>query len=208
MTWKTMSAPNQAAGPGWKATGSGLEVSTQTHIDGQGDAPMLPPLGDAWHDHLNSDDYHVALVPQEGPFPAGFVPRPSTASRVFVLPFTWHELLQKLRGKVAPPKSREQAMVLRFGQVKVDFLTMQVSSAQKPVALTAQQFKLLRFLTQAPGRVFSRDELLDEVWGYTNYPSTRTVDTHICSLRQKLERDPGRPVHFITVCRIGYKFVP
>jgi DNA-binding response OmpR family regulator len=56
--------------------------------------------------------------------------------------------------------------------------------------------------------VISRTELLNEAWGYTNYPSTRTVDNHIFMLRQKLERNPARPVHFLTVNRMGYKFVP
>lgn len=211
MTWKALSVPDNAAGPGWRGTGAagrGVEVSTQTYVDGLGDEPILPPFDEPWHDRLGSDDYHIALVPRECPSPAGFILRPSTVSRVFVLPFTWQELLQTLRGKIIPSESRDQTMTVRFGQVRVDFLAMQVRKSEKPVALTAQQFKLLRFLTQAPERVFSRDELLNEVWGYENYPSTRTVDTHICSLRQKLERDPGRPVHFLTVWGMGYKFVP
>jgi two-component system alkaline phosphatase synthesis response regulator PhoP len=70
------------------------------------------------------------------------------------------------------------------------------------------EFKMLNFLVQRPGQVISRDELLDEVWGYDNYPCTRTVDNHILRLRQKLESDPGRPVHFLTVHSAGYKFVP
>jgi len=69
------------------------------------------------------------------------------------------------------------------------------------------EFKLLRFLVQNAGRVISRDELLNEVWGYDNYPCTRTVDNHILRLRQKLELDPARPVHFHTVHGVGYKFV-
>jgi len=61
---------------------------------------------------------------------------------------------------------------------------------------------------QSPGRVFSRSELLNEVWGYQNYPSTRTVDNHIWKLRLKLEGDPGNPLYFQTVHGTGYKFVP
>src|SRR5438045_949310 len=98
--------------------------------------------------------------------------------------------------------------VLTFGDARVDFTSMEATQAGRPVTLTAQEFKLLKFFASSPGRVLSRDELLNEVWGYQNYPSTRTVDNHILRLRQKLESDPGRPIHFRTVQRAGYKFVP
>ena len=84
---------------------------------------------------------------------------------------------------------------------------MQLTQAGKPVALTSQEFKLLRFFIQNQDRVISREELLNEVWGYQSYPSTRTVDNHILRLRQKLEKDPSRPSHFKTVHGAGYKFV-
>jgi DNA-binding response OmpR family regulator len=99
-------------------------------------------------------------------------------------------------------------MITGFGEVRVNFLTMEISRSEKPVVLTAQEFKLLRFFIKAPERVFSRNDLLNEVWGYNNYPSTRTVDNHICMLRQKLEPTPARPIHFLTVHGMGYKFVP
>jgi DNA-binding response OmpR family regulator len=66
----------------------------------------------------------------------------------------------------------------------------------------------LRFFARSPERVISREELLNEVWGYQNYPSTRTVDNHILRLRQKLEQDPGNPRFFLTIHGAGYKFVP
>jgi len=66
----------------------------------------------------------------------------------------------------------------------------------------------LRFFAQSPERVISREELLNEVWGYQNYPSTRTVDNHILRLRQKLELDPSNPRFFLTIHGAGYKFVP
>jgi DNA-binding response OmpR family regulator len=75
------------------------------------------------------------------------------------------------------------------------------------VGLTPQEFKTLKFFVQNEERVISRTELLNEVWGYQNYPSTRTVDNHILKLRQKLEQDPANPSHFRTVYGIGYKFV-
>ena len=87
-----------------------------------------------------------------------------------------------------------------------DFDQMEASRRNVTVALTPQEFKLLRYFSQHTGRVISRDELLNEVWGYNSYPSTRTVDAHVLNLRRKLERDPASPDHFLTVHRAGYKF--
>ncbi|MGA2697433.1 MAG: response regulator transcription factor, partial [Terriglobales bacterium] len=95
-----------------------------------------------------------------------------------------------------------------FSDINVDFAKMELRRAGELVQLTAQEFKVLKFMSQNPERVISRDELLNEVWGYQNYPSTRTVDNHILKLRQKLERDPSNPAHFRTVHSAGYKFVP
>ena len=77
-----------------------------------------------------------------------------------------------------------------------------------PVTLTSHEFKLLKFFTDNAERVLSRDELLNEVWGYNCYPTTRTVDNQILKLRQKLEPDPANPAHFLTIYGAGYKFVP
>jgi DNA-binding response OmpR family regulator len=95
-----------------------------------------------------------------------------------------------------------------FGRVKGCFSTMEIHRNGWPVILTCKEFKTLAYLIKNPRRVISRDELLNEVWGYENYPCTRTVDNHILKLRQKLERDPSRPVHFRTVQGAGYKFLP
>jgi len=95
-----------------------------------------------------------------------------------------------------------------FGDVTVSFSAMEALRDGEPVALTTMEFKTLQYLIQNARRVISRDELLNEVWGYENYPSTRTVDNHILRLRQKLERDPSRPAHFRTVHGFGYKFLP
>ncbi len=94
-----------------------------------------------------------------------------------------------------------------FDDIQIDTSKMEVVREGKVIALTAQEFKTLKFMVQNPERVITRDELLNEVWGYHNYPSTRTVDNHILKLRQKLERDPANPVHFRTVHGVGYKFV-
>jgi DNA-binding response OmpR family regulator len=98
--------------------------------------------------------------------------------------------------------------LLIFGDVEIDFTSMEAKRSGKPVSMTAQEFKLLRFLSRSADRVVTREELLNEVWGYQNYPSTRTVDNHVLRLRQKLEPDPAHPRFFVTVHSAGYKFVP
>jgi len=92
--------------------------------------------------------------------------------------------------------------------VEIDLTSMEAKRLGESVSMTAQEFKLLKFLSRSAGRVVSRKELLNEVWGYQNYPSTRTVDNHVLRLRQKLEADPAHPRHFVTVHSAGYKFVP
>jgi hypothetical protein len=95
-----------------------------------------------------------------------------------------------------------------FGRVKGCFSTMEIHRDGRPVILTCKEFKTLEYLIKNPRRVISRGELLNEVWGYENYPCTRTVDNHILRLRKKLETEPGRPKHFHTVHSSGYKFLP
>lgn len=104
-------------------------------------------------------------------------------------------------------RSRTPESDLVFGDVKVNFSSMEATRKGQPVTLTTMEFKTLKYLAQNARRVISRDELLNEVWGYENYPSTRTVDNHILRLRRKLEREPSRPIHFRTVHRAGYKFL-
>lgn len=95
-----------------------------------------------------------------------------------------------------------------FGGVKGCFSTMEIHRNGQPVILTRKEFKTLAYLIKNPRRVISRDELLNEVWGYENYPCTRTVDNHILRLRKKLESEPAHPKHFHTVHSSGYKFLP
>ena len=95
-----------------------------------------------------------------------------------------------------------------FGAVRGCLSTMEIHRNGRPVTLTSKEFKLLAYLIKNPRRVISRDELLNEVWGYENYPCTRTVDNHILNLRKKLESEPGHPKHFRTVHCGGYRFLP
>jgi DNA-binding response OmpR family regulator len=133
-------------------------------------------------------------------------------------PFSPKELLARVRRAMRRSEEKRASSaskqveaypqeMLEFGQVQVNFTTMQVLRRGENVALTAQEFKVLRFLSKTPGRVVSREELLNEVWGYNNYPTTRTVDNHILRLRQKLEADATNPEYFLTVHGVGYKFV-
>src|SRR5882724_5004456 len=122
-------------------------------------------------------------------------------------PFSPRELLARVRAALRRTSRSTTSDVNGFDGISVDFTRMEVTRDGQAIALTAQEFKTLKFLLQNAERVISRDELLNEVWGYQNYPSTRTVDNHILKLRQKLEKDPTTPVHFRTVHGMGYKFV-
>src|SRR3954453_562771 len=123
-------------------------------------------------------------------------------------PFSPKELLARGRGGLGGARGAQDVEQLYFDDVAVDFAKMEAVRGARPVPLTPQEFKLLKYFAQHPQRVLSRDQLLSDVWGYNSYPSTRTVDSHILTLRQKLERDPAHPVHFVTVHNAGYKFVP
>jgi DNA-binding response OmpR family regulator len=122
-------------------------------------------------------------------------------------PFSPRELLARLQAALRRTSRAEFGDVYTFGNISVDFAKMEIARDGKPIAMTAHEFKLLKFLVQNAGRVIPRSELLNEVWGYQNYPSTRTVDNHIWKLRLKLETEPDNPVHFLTVHGAGYKFL-
>jgi DNA-binding response OmpR family regulator len=98
--------------------------------------------------------------------------------------------------------------MFEFGGVKGCLSTREIYCCGRPVTLTSKEFKTLAYLIKNPRRVISRDELLNEVWGYQNYPCTRTVDNHILRLRKKLESEPAHPKHFHTVHCAGYRFLP
>jgi len=105
-------------------------------------------------------------------------------------------------------KNSNTTDMFEFGGVRGRLSTMEIHRNGRPVILTSKEFKLLAYLIKNPRRVLSRDKLLNEVWGYENYPTTRTVDNHILKLRKKLETDPAQPKHFDTVHCAGYRFLP
>jgi DNA-binding response OmpR family regulator len=124
-------------------------------------------------------------------------------------PFSIRELKARVRALLrrsdaaSTPPDR-----LAFGNVEVDFPRYVAQKGGKPVEMTPKEFGVLRFLAARPGEVVSRYELLEQVWGYGKFPTTRTVDNHIAALRAKLEEDAAQPRYLQTVHRVGYKFVP
>ena len=123
-------------------------------------------------------------------------------------PFSPRELLARVRAAFRRlHQAAVKVEVFSFDDVEVSFSKMELHRKGQLVPLTPQEFKMLRFFLNNQDRVVSRTELLNEVWGYNNYPTTRTVDTHMLRLRQKLEKEPDDPVRFQTVHGIGYKFV-
>jgi two-component system, OmpR family, alkaline phosphatase synthesis response regulator PhoP len=103
--------------------------------------------------------------------------------------------------------SSQNYQTYTFGDVRVDVRGMQVFRGEAVVELSAKEFQLLQYLIEHDGATLSRDEILNNVWGYDATPTTRTVDTHIAWLRQKLEQQPSEPRHIITIYGVGYKFL-
>jgi DNA-binding response OmpR family regulator len=123
-------------------------------------------------------------------------------------PFSIRELLARIRAllrRSQPPRTLPDA--LRFDDVTVDFRSYEARKGERTLEMTRKEFQVLRLLASRAGEVVTRDELLNDVWGYENYPTTRTVDNHIASLRNKLEDNPADPRHLRTVHGVGYKFV-
>ena len=123
-------------------------------------------------------------------------------------PFDMMELLARIEALLRRAGSSLGSLEgYTFDDVRVDFRGAEVVKAGEPIDLSALEFKLLRYLIEHRGEVLSRDQLLDEVWGYQAKVQTRTVDVHVAALRQKIETNPSRPEHVVTVHGLGYKFV-
>lgn len=124
-------------------------------------------------------------------------------------PFSIRELLARVKAVLrrSSGATSKQQEVYTFGEVEVNVRTCQVSRRGQSLEFSAKEFDLLRFFLDHPGETLSRDKLLEEVWGYDHFPTTRTVDTHIVRLRQKVEPKPEEPKFILTVHGTGYKFV-
>jgi DNA-binding response OmpR family regulator len=122
-------------------------------------------------------------------------------------PFSIKELLARIRAHLR--RATKQVVDIEsfsFGDVELNFKKYAARKGGQALDLSAREFEILRYLIRRRGEIVTRDQLLDEVWGYRSTPVTRTVDNHIARLRQKIEQDPSEPQHIITVHRIGYRF--
>jgi two-component system alkaline phosphatase synthesis response regulator PhoP len=124
-------------------------------------------------------------------------------------PFEMAELLARIEAilRRVPALMAAQAGVYQFGEIKVDFRRAEVMKNEEKIELSAREFQLLRYFIEHREATLSRDELLNEVWGYDSLPTTRTVDVHVAWLRQKLEPNPRHPQFILTIHGLGYKFV-
>jgi len=129
------------------------------------------------------------------------------ADDYLVKPFSREELLARVRALLRRAiRTKPRLRQATFGEVRIDFAQHQAWRRDEPVPLTAKEFEILRLLLEQPGEVISRERFLDAVWGYTAFPTTRTVDRHIATLRAKLGDDAEAPRWICTVHRIGYRF--
>jgi DNA-binding response OmpR family regulator len=125
-------------------------------------------------------------------------------------PFSVPELMARVRAilrRVPGAQAGDLPSELRFGDVTVDFKRFEAHKGGRSVDMSRKEYGVLRLLAARAGEVVTRDELLNEVWGYNQFPTTRTVDNHIALLRNKLENIPAEPCHLITVHGVGYKLV-
>jgi len=123
-------------------------------------------------------------------------------------PFSVRELLARVRAllrRASPAKALPDEV--RFGDVAIDFKRYVATRAGRQIDLARKEFGVLRLLASRPGEVVGREEMLNEVWGYEHFPTTRTVDNHVALLRAKLEENASQPRHLITVHGVGYKLV-
>lgn len=123
-------------------------------------------------------------------------------------PFSIRELLARVKALIRrstyEPGDIEE---VAFANLKIDFKKQEMLRGENPVRLSATEYRILHYFIDHEGEVISRDKFLDEVWGYDSYPTTRTVDNYILSLRKKIEDDPANPKHLLTIHKVGYKFV-
>ena len=124
-------------------------------------------------------------------------------------PFEMMELLARVEALLrrVPLAPDSQMEAYQFGPIKIDFRRAEIEREGEKIELSAKEFQLLRYFIEHRGATLSRDELLNEVWGYDAMPATRTVDVHVAWLRQKLEPNTRHPQYILTVHGMGYKFI-
>ena len=124
-------------------------------------------------------------------------------------PFSLRELLARVKAilRRTDESTSKAQQKITIGKLEIDFNSYTAMMEGKSVAMTHKEYEIVKYLWQHKGATVSRDNLLEEVWGYDDYPTTRTVDNFILKLRQKIEINPNRPKHILTVHGIGYKLV-
>jgi DNA-binding response OmpR family regulator len=123
-------------------------------------------------------------------------------------PFSVLELLARIKAIFRRIKSgSEIPEVHRFGDLEINFKKYEARKKGKPIKLSPREYELLKWFIEREGEIISRDELLNQVWGYDSFPNTRTIDTHIAKLRHKIEDNPEEPKLIVTIHGIGYKFL-
>jgi DNA-binding response OmpR family regulator len=123
-------------------------------------------------------------------------------------PFSIRELLARVRAILRRTDGAKKRLSrYRFADLELDFETYRAKKGGEPLDMSPREFELLRYLIERKGETVSRDRLLEDVWGYESYPSTRTVDTHIAKLRAKIGDSGSEPRHILTIHGMGYKFV-
>ena len=130
------------------------------------------------------------------------------AGQLVVALLSWQQLVTGIHITTDQTTTRAENQLVQFSDVRADFVSMEVHRYGHSVAITTLEFKVLKFFLLNPNRVITRNELLEQVWGYNCYPTTRTVDNLVLRLRRKLEPKPADPAHFRTVHGTGYKFTP
>jgi DNA-binding response OmpR family regulator len=102
---------------------------------------------------------------------------------------------------------RKEVSTFNFADFEIDFKKQKAQKNGKPIQFSTKEYEILHFFIQHNDEIVSRDMLLDEVWGYDVYPTTRTVDNYILNLRKKIEKDPTKPEHILTIHKSGYRFI-
>ena len=124
-------------------------------------------------------------------------------------PFSVRELLARVKAVLRryPDKTKKVDNVQQIGRLTVDFNHYAAYLDGKEMELTHKEFELLKYFMEHQDQTITRDQLMNKIWGYENYPTSRTVDNYIVKLRKKIEDDPAHPTHILTVHGLGYKFI-
>ncbi len=190
---------------------SGLEMASQKEIDLIVLDVMLPRISglDVCKQlRAEGNDIPIILLTARGQEIDKVLGLKLGADDYVTKPFSFMELAARVEAVLRRATRRvEKIEIYQLGDLMLDFKKCEAMRDGEEIELSPREFKLLKYFIEHQGEVVTRDQLLDAVWGYDSFPLTRTVDTHIAKLRQKIEDDPGNPHHIVTVHRAGYKFV-